>query len=57
MTVSRRPRVGAMILRPHIERHLPEPFVIRTQLQRWDAAATRLIREGQVLTVDPVDGD
>ena len=46
-----------MILRPHIERHLPEPFVIRTQLQRWDAAATRLIREGQVLTVDPADGD
>jgi AcrR family transcriptional regulator len=42
-------RVGAMILRPHIERHLPESFVTRTQLQRWDAAATRLIREGQVL--------
>lgn len=41
-------RVGAMILRPHIERHLPESFVSRTQLQRWDAAATRLIREGQV---------
>lgn len=41
-------RVGAMILRPHIERHLPEAFVSRTQLQRWDAAATRLIREGQL---------
>jgi AcrR family transcriptional regulator len=42
-------RVGAMILRPHIERHLPESFVTRPQLQRWDAAVTRLIREGQVL--------
>ncbi|MGK2866742.1 MAG: TetR/AcrR family transcriptional regulator [Mycobacterium sp.] len=41
-------RVGAMILRPHIERHLPEALVSRTQLQRWDAAATRLIREGQL---------
>lgn len=42
-------RVGAMILRPHIERHLPESFVTRNQLQRWDASVTRLIREGQVL--------
>ena len=42
-------RVGAMILRPHIERHLPESLVNPTQLQRWDAAVTRLIREGQVL--------
>lgn len=40
-------RVGALILRPHIERHLPEPFATRTQLLRWDAAVTALIRGGQ----------
>jgi TetR/AcrR family transcriptional regulator, regulator of cefoperazone and chloramphenicol sensitivity len=41
-------RVGAIILRHHIERHLPEPFTTPTQLQRWDAAVTTLIREGQL---------
>ncbi len=41
-------RVGAMILRPHIERHLPEPFGSQSQLQRWDAAVTALIRKGQI---------
>lgn len=51
-------RVGAMILRPHIERHLPESFVTRTQLQRWDAATSSLIREGQVLDSGvPADPD
>jgi len=29
-------RVGAFILRKHIERHLPEPFYAPNQLQRWD---------------------
>ncbi|MGK2854511.1 MAG: TetR/AcrR family transcriptional regulator [Microbacteriaceae bacterium] len=40
-------RVGATILRSHIERHIPEPFYTPTQLQRWDAAVTSLIRKGQ----------
>jgi TetR/AcrR family transcriptional regulator, regulator of cefoperazone and chloramphenicol sensitivity len=40
-------RVGAIILRPHIERRLPEPFATRSQLQRWDTAVTALIRAGQ----------
>ncbi|MGW0157787.1 TetR/AcrR family transcriptional regulator [Mycobacterium sp. NPDC003323] len=40
-------RVGAMILRNHIERHIPEPFRTPAQLQRWDAAVTSLIRKGQ----------
>ncbi|MCF6387039.1 TetR/AcrR family transcriptional regulator [Mycobacterium sp. MBM] len=48
-------RVGAMILRPHIERHLPDSFVTRSQLERWDAAVTRLIRQGQVR--DPAADD
>lgn len=47
-------RVGAMILRPHIERHLPEPFVTLAQLQRWDASVTRLIQQGQVLDAAPI---
>jgi TetR/AcrR family transcriptional regulator, regulator of cefoperazone and chloramphenicol sensitivity len=39
-------RVGAMILRPHIERYLRQPFYSDFQLRRWDAAVTRLIRHG-----------
>lgn len=39
-------RVGAIILRPHIERYLGQPFYGDAQLRRWDAAVTRLIRHG-----------
>jgi TetR/AcrR family transcriptional regulator, regulator of cefoperazone and chloramphenicol sensitivity len=41
-------RLGAIILRSHIERHLPEPFTTPAQLKRWDAAVTALIRDGQL---------
>jgi TetR/AcrR family transcriptional regulator, regulator of cefoperazone and chloramphenicol sensitivity len=41
-------RLGAIILRTHIERHIPEPFTTPTQLRRWDDAVTALIREGQL---------
>jgi TetR/AcrR family transcriptional regulator, regulator of cefoperazone and chloramphenicol sensitivity len=41
-------RFSAMILRGHIERHLPEPFTTPTQLKRWDAAVTALLRHGQL---------
>jgi AcrR family transcriptional regulator len=41
-------RIGAIILRPHIERHLGESFTTAAQLARWDAAVTNLIREGQL---------
>lgn len=41
-------RFSAMILRGHIERHLPEPFSTPTQLRRWDAAVTALLRHGQL---------
>jgi TetR/AcrR family transcriptional regulator, regulator of cefoperazone and chloramphenicol sensitivity len=41
-------RIGAVILRPHIERHIPEPFTTLEQLQRWNAAVTSLIRGGQL---------
>jgi AcrR family transcriptional regulator len=40
-------RVGAFILRPHIERHLGEPFFTATQLERWDDAVTKALRQGQ----------
>jgi AcrR family transcriptional regulator len=42
-------RVGALILRPHIERYLGKPFFTDSQLRRWDAAVTDLIRDGQIL--------
>jgi TetR/AcrR family transcriptional regulator, regulator of cefoperazone and chloramphenicol sensitivity len=40
-------RIGAVILRPHIERYLGKPFFSDPQLRRWDIAVTGLIREGQ----------
>jgi len=40
-------RLGAIILRTHIERHIPEPFTAPVKLRRWDAAVTAFIREGQ----------
>ncbi len=40
-------RVGAFILRPHIERQLGEPFFTATQLERWDDAVTKVLQEGQ----------
>jgi AcrR family transcriptional regulator len=43
-------RFGAIILRGHIERHLPEPLTTPTQLRRWDAAVTALLRHGQLKT-------
>ena len=41
-------RIGAIMLRPHIERYLGESFADPAQLQRWDDAVTSLIREGQL---------
>lgn len=41
-------RLGPVLLRSHIERHLPERFNSPAQLQRWDDAVTTLIRRGQM---------
>ena len=38
--------LGAMILRGHIERQLPEPLTTPSQLQRWQAAVNMLLRDG-----------
>ncbi len=47
--------LGTLILRTHIERHLPEPFATATQLERWQTAVNTLLRDGQ-LRHDDTDG-
>lgn len=41
-------RVGTVMLRPHIERHVAGSLYDPEQTSRWDAAVTRMIREGQM---------
>jgi TetR/AcrR family transcriptional regulator, regulator of cefoperazone and chloramphenicol sensitivity len=41
-------RVGTVILRPHIERHLGGDLYNPDATSQWDVAVTRLIREGQL---------
>lgn len=41
-------RVGTIMLRPYIERHVDGSLYEPEQTARWDAAVTRLIREGQM---------
>ena len=38
--------LGTLILRTHIERHLPEPLATPAQLERWQTAVNSLLREG-----------
>lgn len=38
--------LGALILRGHIERHLPEPFTSPAQPERWQGSVNSLLREG-----------
>lgn len=40
--------LGSLILRPHIERQLPEPLITPTQLGSWKNLLTRLIEDGQL---------
>jgi TetR/AcrR family transcriptional regulator, regulator of cefoperazone and chloramphenicol sensitivity len=40
-------RVGTIMLRPHVERHLTSSLYDPAETARWDAAVTRMIREGQ----------
>ena len=40
--------LGAVIMRRHIDRHLPEPFVSPAQLQRWRDAVNALLEHGQI---------
>jgi len=38
--------LGTMILRTHVERHLPESLSAPNQLERWQASVNTLLREG-----------
>ena len=38
--------LGAVSLRPHLDRHLAEPFITPAQLERWQKAVDALLREG-----------
>ena len=38
--------LGTLILRTHIERHLPEPLATPAQLERWETAVNSLLRRG-----------
>lgn len=40
--------LGAMALRPHLDRHLPEHFTTPTQLARWETSVNTLIQHGQL---------
>jgi AcrR family transcriptional regulator len=47
-------RLGAIMLRSHIARHIDGAFTTPAELQRWDASVTALIRHGQ-FTADPAE--
>jgi AcrR family transcriptional regulator len=47
--------LGTLILRSHVERHLPEPLATPTQLERWQAAVNSLLRNGQLRRPDDDD--
>ncbi|HEX9832635.1 MAG TPA: hypothetical protein VGA66_06025 [Mycobacterium sp.] len=38
--------LGTLILRMHIERHLPAPLATPAQLERWEASVNSLLRRG-----------
>ncbi len=38
--------LGTIVLRPHIERNLPESMTSPAQLERWNASTAMLLREG-----------
>jgi AcrR family transcriptional regulator len=46
--------LGAVSLRAHVDRHLPQPLTTPAQLARWQSAVDSLLRDG---LFQPVDGD
>ena len=38
--------LGTLILRTHVERHLPGPLATPVQLERWEASVNTLLRNG-----------
>ena len=49
--------VGTLILRPHIDRRLGEPFGTPRQLQRWQTSVNAMLREGQLRAPKRVSRD
>lgn len=43
---------GTLILRPHLDRHLPESLGTPGQMQRWQESVNSLLREGQLRRTD-----
>ncbi|MFD0690642.1 TetR/AcrR family transcriptional regulator [Actinomadura fibrosa] len=44
--------LGTAILRPHLDRHLPEPLTDPAQLRRWDDAVAALLSRGLLRGTD-----
>ena len=40
--------LGSIILRRHLDRHLPAPFTSEAELTRWEDSVNELIRHGQL---------
>lgn len=40
--------MGAVIMRRHIDRHLPEPLTTPAQLRRWEESVNGLLERGQI---------
>lgn len=38
--------LGALMLRPHLDRHLPQPFTTPAQIHRWNESVIALLRRG-----------
>lgn len=41
--------LGIFLVRPHLDRHLPDAFTSPAQLDRWQKATDALIRSGQII--------
>lgn len=49
--------LGAMTLRSHLDRHLPEAFTSAAQLTRWESSVNTLIQRGQLRASPPTIQD
>lgn len=47
--------LGTLVLRPHLDRHLPQPFSTPAQMHRWEESVNTLLREGHLRPNGPGD--
>lgn len=45
--------LGTLVLRPHLDRHLPQPFGTPAQMHRWEESVNALLREGHLRSGGP----